>query len=380
MWEFLSLLLMAVLLSNVSTSLAAELDVWIGTTTPDEGPSKGIYHAKLNVAEGKLSPPRLVAALTKPGFVTVAPSGEVLYSTGTLEGEPVVAAFRIRRSGEHVQLERINTQPIGDGGATHVATDRTGKLLMTAQYGGGSVALYPLENDGSIGPQAQLLKHEGGSGVYEDRQDEPHAHWVGSSPDNRFVFVCDLGLDQVVIYRLDAAPPKLIPHAVGEVPPGSGPRHMKFHPSGKFAYVINELTLAVTTFEYNETEGTLKRLETVPMLSEQEKAKERFVSGSEIRVHPSGKYLYAGTRGHDSITVFAIDASGKLRKIQTEPIRGSWPRNFNVSPDGRWLIAAGRDSHTLSVFEINPDTGTLTYTLHTVQVPTPICVEFGAGE
>jgi 6-phosphogluconolactonase len=235
-----------------------------------------------------------------------------------------------------------------------------------------------LSKDGSIGARTQLMKHEGGSGVVARRQDKPHAHWVGTSPDNRFVFVPDLGMDQVLIYRLDNQYAKLTAHGRGVVPPGGGPRHMKFHPAGQYIYVLNELALSVTVFLYDAEKGTMMPVQTIPTVSEDQKAKETFVSASEIRVHPSGNFVYAANRGHDTITAFRIDSkTGKLSEIECEPIRGSWPRNFNIDPTGRWLVAAGRDSNTLAVFSIDQASGELTYTRSMVMVPTPICVEFG---
>ena len=207
--------------------------MWIGTTTPRGGPSKGIYHATLNTDNGKLTRPSVVAEMNSPGFVTLHPNGKVLYATGNLGGTPSVVAYRIRRTGGQVGLALLNSQPVGDGGAAHLATDRTGKVLITAQYGGGSTAIFPLAEDQSIGARSQLLKHEGGSRVVAGRQDKSHAHWVGTSPDNRFVFVPDLGLDKVMIYRLDAEQAKLTQHGFGQSPAGGGPRHMKFHTSGK---------------------------------------------------------------------------------------------------------------------------------------------------
>ncbi|MCH8219352.1 MAG: lactonase family protein, partial [Planctomycetes bacterium] len=252
-------------------------------------------------------------------------------------------------------------------------------VLMSAQYGGGSIAIFPLTEAGSIGPRSKLIKHEGGSGVVARRQDKSHAHWVGTSPDNRFVFVPDLGLDKVAIYQLDAEQANLKFHGYGQLPPGGGPRHMKFHTSGRFIYVLNELDLSVTAFAYDVAQGRMTPFQTIPTVPVGEKAKEMFVSASEIRVHPSGRFLYAANRGHDTITAFAIDAkNGRLRFVEREPIRGSWPRNFNIDPTGKWLLAAGRDSNTLAVFAIDTDTGELTYTRTMVMVPSPICVLFGS--
>jgi len=372
-------LLLVLLWLGPSPAFSESWDVWIGTTTPKNGPSKGIYHATFDTNTGKLSQPELAASVNSPGWVALHPGGEVLYSTATIDGEPSVAAYRIGGQNDGpATLSLINAQPIRDGGAAHLATDRTGRVLLSAQYGGGSTAIFPLRDDLSIGPRSQLVKHEGGSGVVSNRQSKPHAHWVGTSPDNRYVFVPDLGMDRVVIYGLDVQQAKLTPHGAGVCPPGGGPRHMKFHTSGKYIYVLNELALSVTVFDYDAEQGTMTALQTVPTVSEAEKAKEQFVSASEIRVHPTGQYVYAANRGHDTITVYQVDQrKGTLTWIENEPIRGGWPRNFNIDPTGKWLLAAGRDSHNIAVFDIDARSGELTYTRTMVSVPTPICVALG---
>jgi len=363
----------------LGTVVCAETtDVWFGTTTPRNGLSRGIYHATLDSASGKLGEVKLAAEIQNPGFVTVRPDGKVLYGVGSVDGEPSVIAYRIEGKGDQSVLRCMNRQPIGDGGASHLDTDRTGRVLITAQYGAGSVAVFPLSEDGSIKPRSDLQKHSGGSGVVGRRQGAPHAHWVGTSPDNRFVFVPDLGLDRVVIYRLDVDAAKLTPHGEGVCPPGAGPRHMKFHPDGRTIFVLNELALSVTVFNYDTEGGVMTPIQTIETLSEETKAKESCNSASEIRVHPSGRFVYSANRGNDTISVFRVDPdTKKLTWIEAEPVRGGWPRNFNLDPTGRWLIAAGRDTNTATVFGIDQDSGELTYTREGAMVPTPICVAFG---
>ena len=366
-----------VLFSFAPFANAEQVDVWFGTTVTKKGLSKGIYHANFDTETGELSKPTLAMEIDSPGFLAMHPNGEMLYAAARESGKGVVVAYKINHVNEQVTLTKANSITIGDGKAVHLSVDRSGKFLLTAQYRGGSTALFDLADDGSIVSRRQLLKHQGGSGVVKKRQDKPHAHWVGTSPDNQYVFVPDLGMDKVVIWKLDAATATLSPHGFGVCPPGSGPRHMKFDPTGTRIYVLNELTLSVTTFDYDKAVGTMTPVQTVEALSEATKAKEVFNSASEIRVHPSGKFVYSANRGNDTISVFRVDPATKdLSIVEVEPIRGSWPRNFNLDPTGKWLIAAGQKSNTATVFSIDQSTGELTYVRKSVTVPSSICVLF----
>ena len=354
---------------------AKRVDVWIGTSP--RKPSEGIYHCLLDTSSGKLTEPQLAAEISGPGFLALHPDEHHLYAVGKLDGVPSVVAYRIVEHGGKCRLELDNALPIGDGTAAHVAVDATGKMLLTAQYGGGSVAAFSLKADGSLDRATNLIKHEGGSRVVPGRQDAPHAHWVGFSPDNRFAFVPDLGLDKVVIYKVDPQMAQLTFHGYGEVPAGGGPRHMKFHPNGKNIYVLNELALSVTVFDYKPDTGTMIAKQTIPTVAPELLEKETFKSASEIRVHPSGKFVYSANRGHDTITAFRVDpTTNELSVIEVEPVRGATPRNFNLDPSGRWLLAAGQDSHTLASFAVNTETGELTYNRSNVTAPSAICVLF----
>ncbi len=351
------------------------LDVWIGTSSAR--PSKGIYHCTLNTETGKLTEPELAAEISGPGFLAMHPSGNHLYAVGSLDGKPSLAAYAIESQPGQASLRFVNSLEIGDGGAAHVAVDSTGTTILTAQYGGGSVGVFALNKDGSLRARTQLVKHDGASQAIPGRQDKSHAHWVGFSPDYRFAFVPDLGLDKVVIYKLDAAASKIEPHGFGEVPPGSGPRHMKFHTNGKWIYVLNEIDVSVTVFDYDAKAGTMTPKQTIPTVPKEQLMKELAKSSSEIRVHPSGRFVYAANRGHDTITAFRVDQeTGQLSVIEREFIRGATPRNFNLDPSGEWLLAAGQDSHTLASFKVNQQTGELTYNRSNVTAPSAICVLF----
>ena len=264
-----------------------------------------------------------------------------------------------------------------DGGGCHITVHPSGKFLLTAQYGGGSVALFPLDSSGKLG-EPTVTEHEGGSKVVERRQQSPHPHWTGFSPDGKYALVPDLGLDRIVIYKVDPSKPAIHPHGVGQSVPGGGPRHMRFSTDGKFIYLLNELTLSVTTFAWDAAKGTAKTLTTEPALSEQVKEGETFNSSAEILVHPNGRFVYSSNRGHDSVSVYrATPKSGKLKVVQVQPVRGPFPRNVNLTPDATWLLAAGADSNTVAAHRIDPKTGKLRYQRGSVvNVPSPICILF----
>ena len=373
------LLIVSVMAAFPKAAEAQTINVWIGTAKSSL--SRGIYHCQLNTSGGKLSEPTLIAEMDGPGFLAKHPNKPVLYAVGGLSNVQVVAAFAIEGSAEKPSLRSLNSVPIGDGGAAHVSLDKTGKTLFTAQYGGGSVAVFSVQPDGMLRERTQLIDHQGGAKVVSDRQDVSHAHWTGVSPDNRFVFVPDLGLDQVVIYKFDAASGKIEAHGNGITPPGSGPRHMKFHPNGRWIYVLNELSLSVTVFEYDATLGTMTPRQTIETVPAAELEREKAKSCSEIRVHPNGKFVYAANRGHDTITVFAVDQSkGELKLVQRENPRCATPRNFNLTPDAKWLLAAGQLSNNLGLFSVDSEKGRLTFQQQSVFVPSPICVLFDQGE
>ncbi len=351
---------------------AAPLPVYFGTSGKD---TKGIYRASFDPVAGKLGPAELVAEVGGPGFLAWHPNGEVLYAVASFEGGQGAVGYRVAEGGA---LELINAMPTGDGGAAHIAVHPSGRFLLTAQYGGGSVALFPLDGEGRLG-EAKLYRHEGGSGVVASRQEKPHPHWCGFSPDGRFALVPDLGLDAIVIYRVDPDGLALLPHGQAAGVPGGGPRHMRFSMDGRFIYLLNELSLEVTTFAWDAEAGTASMLATVPALSAEAKAREASNSAAEILVHPGNRFVYSSNRGHDSVTVYRADpATGVLSVTEVEPVRGALPRNINLAPNGQWLLAAGADSNTVTVFRIEQETGELTFQPKgVINVPGPICILFG---
>ncbi|HUR59629.1 MAG TPA: lactonase family protein [Opitutaceae bacterium] len=350
---------------------AAPVPVYFGTGGPG---AKGIYRATFDPTNGKFTAAELAVEVGGAGFLAVHPAGDKLYAVANFAGGPGAIGYKIGAGGA---LEAINSAPTGDGGAAHIAMHPSGKFLLPAQYGGGSTALFPLDAEGRLGP-VQLHKHQGGSGVVKPVQSQPRAHYAGFSPDGRFALVPDLGMDGIVIYRVNLEKPAMEKHGFAASVPGGGPRHMRFSPDGKFIYLLNELSLSVTTFAWDAAAGTAKQLADVPALSKAAKEKEAMNAAAEILVHPSGRFVYSSNRGHDSVTVYRADpATAALEVIQVQPVRGAFPRNIALAPDAGWLLAAGADSNTVSVHKVNPQTGELTYqTKGVINVPAPICILF----
>ena len=351
----------------VTPTMSEDLTLWIGT---GGNGAKGIYRTTLNTDTGKLTEPVVAAEIGNPGFLTLNAEKTRLYSLCNIDGGSV-AAFSI---GEDKSLTLINTRPIGDGGAAHLSLDKTGRVLFTAQYGAGSVAAFPVAEDGSVAERTALIKHSG-SGPDKTRQEGPHPHSVFVSPDNRFLLVPDLGIDRVVVYEINHASATLKEHGFGTAVPGGGPRHLKFSSDGTKVYVLNEMGMSLTVFDYDAKAGAMTEIQTIDTLPKE--LWEIPNKAAEVRVHPGGKFVYASNRGHDTIAAFSVDeGSGKLTFIEREPIRGAYPRNFNVDPTGKWLIAAGRASNTLAVFKIDQETGGLIFTTDVMNVPAPICLEY----
>lgn len=368
MKNFLTLVLA---LSPAASLLAEPIDVYFGTGGRD---AKGIYRATFNPENGKLTAAELAAEIPGPGFLARHPDGDKIYAVARLEGGAGVAGFRIEEDGG---LEPFTSAVNPDGGGAHIAVHPSGRFLLTAQYGGGSTAFFPLGEDGKLG-EAVVHEHEGGSKVVEKRQESPHPHWAGFSPDGKFAFVPDLGTDNIHIFKVAPDNSAISAHGVAASVPGGGPRHMRFSADGKFIYLLNELSLSVTTFSYNAEAGTAEKLSTTPALSEGVKAKEDFNSAAEILIHPNGNFVWSSNRGNDSVTCYrANPETGELTVTEVEPIRGAWPRNINIDPTSQWILAAGANSNTVSVFKIDQETGELTYqTRGTINVPSPICILF----
>lgn len=355
-----------------------ELLVYFGTyTTPK---SKGVYVSRLELGTGSLSAPVLAAEATNPSFLAVHPSRPFLYAVNevdTFEGNRTgsVSAFAVDRvSGA---LAALNRQPSGGAAPAHLSVDPSGRSVLVANYGGGSVAVLPIDGDGTLKPATALVQHSGSS-VNPERQRRPHAHAITLEPTNRFAYVADLGLDKVMIYRFEAANGTLIANSppFASVPPGAGPRHVAIHPGGRFAYVINELACSITVFDLDPASGGLRESQAISSLPAGQGVAAGY-STAEIMVHPSGRFLYGSNRGHDSIAVFAIDAgSGKLTPLEHQATQGRTPRGFGIDPSGAYLLVGNQRSDTVVVFRIDQTSGRLTPTGQKVEVGAPVSVVF----
>jgi 6-phosphogluconolactonase len=346
--------------------------IYVGTYT--RGASEGVYVGRFDRTCGTLQDVRLAARLKDPTWVTTDPLRRFLYVGHDAEGgqDGMVSAFAIRQ--ETGRLEPLCSLPTHGRAPCFVTIDATGRCLVVVNYhseaGPGSVAVYRVRPDGTL-EESALLRHEG-SGPNARRQSCPHPHSANIDPSGRYVLVPDLGIDRVVIYRMDAGRSALVRTGEAVVEPGSGPRHLRFGPGGRRAYLLNELGNTIMAFEWDAEAGELSHLQTLPTLPAGFSGRS---SCAEVRVHPSGRFVYGSNRGHDSIAMFAIDAAtGRMAPLGQEPTRGKNPRNFAVDPSGTWLLAAHQDSDNVVTFRIEPQTGRLRPTGDETAVPGAVCL------
>jgi len=360
---------------NITKTNIKELLVYVGTYTSDD--SEGIYVCRLDLSSGKLTLIKTVKDLVNPCFLAIDPQYSYLYSIDEVRKSDdsrrgAVSAFSInRKTGD---LTFINKQPVKGPAPCHLTVDNTGKFVLTANYNGGFISVFPIISGGRLGTMTDFVQHYG-SGPNPTRQKESHAHSINMDHSNRYAFAADLGIDKIMIYRLDLDEGKLLPNEQPwvQVKAGAGPRHFNFHPNGKYAYVINELNSTITAFLYDETQGTLKEIHTVSTLPEDFTGNN---SCADIHVSPSGKFIYGSNRGHDSIVIFAIDEeTGKLTYIGNEPTRGKTPRNFAIDPTGTFLLAENQRSNNIVTFRIDRQTGKLISTGHIIEIPSPVCIK-----
>jgi len=363
----------AILMSPATAAFAADVPasgkvaVYIGTYTG--GKSKGIYRAELDLKTGKLGEPMLAAEVGSPSFLTLSADRKFLYAIGEGQGGGVTS-FSVAADGK---LTKLNSQTTGGAGPCHLSLDRKGGTLLVANYGSGSVESLPVEKDGSLGKPATFIQHVGSS-VDKGRQQGPHAHSINVDPSGKFAVAADLGLDKVLIYKLDPATSKLTPNepAFYATAPGAGPRHFAFHPTRPIAFVINEMSLTLDMLSWDSAKGELKKIDSASTVPE--KANRKGASTAEVVVHPNGKFVYGSNRGHDTIVAFKI-GDDKLEYIGNFGEGVKVPRNFNIDPTGRYLLVANQDGDSVVVFAIDTETGKLTPTGSKIVVGKPVCLK-----
>jgi 6-phosphogluconolactonase len=378
--EILSFLCLAfyVGLAAASPAPANKYLVYVGTYTEGGSESKGIYAYRFDAGNGEIQSIGLAAKTVNPSFLAVHPNRRFLYAVnevGNYGGQKsgAVSAFAIDAATG--KLTFLNQVASHGADPCYITVDKSGKYVLVANYTGGSVAVFPVRDDGRLGETSAFVQHSG-HGPNPQRQEGPHAHSIDLSPDNRFAIVDDLGLDESLIYKFDSSRGTLTandPSFVKE-DAGAGPRHFALRPDGKFAYVISEMGSTVTAFSFDGAEGVLHSLQTVSTLPKDFKGTN---NAAEIEVDPKGKFLYASNRGDDSIAVFAIDADkGTLTPVERVSTKGSSPRNFEIAPNGRLLFAADEKSDEIVVFRVNLQTGRLTPTGKVLELSQPVCVRF----
>ena len=366
------------LASREESPLDGEL-LYVGTYT-DDGRSDGIYLIRIDGRSGQLRLAGSAAAGANPSFLAIHPNGRVLYAVNELEqyngrATGAVGAFAI--AGDTGALTNLGEEPSEGGAPCFVSVDGSGRVVLIANYVGGSVALLPIQSDGVLAPATSVVKHTG-SGPNADRQNEPHAHCIVADPSNRFALAADLGADRVFVYRLDLDGKSLRHVEAGDavMRAGAGPRHIAFHPTLPLLFVACELDSTVVSLRFENARGALSPLET----------RSTVPAGwigtnypADIHIAPSGRTLYVSNRGHNSLAVFSVaEATGALSLVQLVPTGGDWPRNFSLDPTGRWVLVANQRSNSIIVFGRDEESGKLTSTRQRIALPSPVCLRFRA--
>lgn len=352
--------------------------VYVGTYT--RGESKGVYIYRLNRDNGGLEPLGYGSCKSSPSFLAFSPGYDYLYAAneiGEYQGERSGALAVWSIDQETGELDFINQSATGGPGPCYVTVDATGKYAFAANYSGGSVAMIPINEDGSLAPASDFVQHVGSS-VNERRQGEAHAHSCTIDPTNKYALVADLGMDKIMVYKLDLENGKLVPNDTPFVRlhGGAGPRHFCFSPCGRYGYVINELDSTVTSFVYDADAGTLETIETVSTLPDGWEGQSHC---ADIHMLSSGRFLYGSNRGHDSIVIMSVDTeTGKLTPVGWESTQGNFPRNFCIDPTETFLLAANQNTDNIVSYRIDQETGLLTPTGQETQVPIPVCIKMWA--
>lgn len=370
--RYVAAISLSVMMIATQSGTAAEPLVFISAFAAGD---KGAIHAyQLDLATGQLNQLHKTKDVEHPFFLAVSPDNKFLYSIhaknfGGKEHEQIAAYKLVGRSG---RLELLNRQSALGTAACYLDVDATGRTVVVANYSTGSVASLPVREDGSLGEATSFIQHEGAS-VNPTRQTAPHAHSIVVSPDNRFAYAADLGLDQVLSYRLDSTKAKLSPSEPRFVktPAGAGPRHLTFHPNGKQVYVINELTNSVTVFSHNAESGELTTQQTIPTLP---KDFDGTSHCADLKITPNGRFLYGTNRGHDSIAAYEIKDNGRLALLSIIPSLGKGPQNLAITRDGELLLCANMPGNNVAVFRIDSKTGGLKSVGEPISITSPSCI------
>lgn len=370
---FQPLLLIGCIMTPATQQLsAADPLVFISAFTSGEA---GAIHAyRLKSDTGQLQLLHKTTEVENPFFLALAPNQKFLYSIhaeafGGKDDEMVVAYAIEDRSGK---LKMLNKQSAEGTASCYLDVDSSNRAVVVANYSSGDVAALPIQKDGSLGKATSYIKHTGTS-VNQQRQQEPHAHCFVISPDGRFAFAADLGIDKIMCYQLDAKSAKLTANKQPYVrtPPGAGPRHLTFHPNGKHLYVINELLNSVTHYNYEPSSGYLLEQQTISTLPT---GFDGTSYCADLKITPNGKYLYGTNRGHDSIACYKIGDNGELTLLSIEPSLGKGPQNLLITPDGKHLLCANMPGDNVAVFRIDQAAGTIKSIGQPIAMPKPSCI------
>lgn len=368
MIRFARIALFACLASTPPAAAGDVVQFWVGAS------EAGIYAGELKRQNGRLGNVRQVIAGIEAHYIVGHPKLPILYAAIRTAGPSRLAAYRIAADGGLTLLNELDSRPHG---ISHINVSDDGRFLGAAYYRAGVAGIYRLDDDGRLSHGSHEVLHDGASRVDAERQEAPHPHYAGFSPDTRFMYVPDLGTDRVVVYEVDGSGAVLQLVQSVAAPPGSGPRHLAIHPSLDMAYVSDELSATVSRYERDSATGKLRYLDSMPPAPES--AGDTNHTVSDIRIEPGGRFLYLVNRGFDRVSVFAIDArDGALMPVEREPVRGSVARNMNFDDTGHWALVGGRDSNTLALFRIDPDSGEMRYAHQVVHVETPMAIVFQA--
>ena len=374
--DFLKFSAVGALGATLRAKTSTDLLLYVGTYTT--GKSEGIYHYRLNLSSGELKHVGTTRQVVSPSYLALSPDQRYLYAVNEVDEfagkkSGAVTAFAVdQRTGE---LRLLNQQPSLGGSPCYVEVEARGNFVLAANYVGGNVSVLPVQRGGSLG-RATDMKQDEGSSVNRDRQEGPHAHCIVMDRSNRFAYSCDLGTDKIMIFRFDSRNGKLQPAEPPwvQAKPGAGPRHLTFHPNGKYVFVMNELDSTITAFARNQVNGSLTALRTITTLPAGFSGAN---TGADIHASPDGRFVYSSNRGHNSIAIFAFDSrAGGLTAVGHESTRGATPRNFAIDPTGTFLLAANQKSDNIVVFRRDQATGRLSANGKMVEVPTPVCIKF----